>query len=802
MGPSGMFRTIRFKLAAAFAVAVLAAVTIGIVAVLVVRSTGDLVIRMYDQPLQAINYARLAQTNFVTLDLMVDRALKSPDGLPDTFREDLEINDEDFLASLAVAEERGLNPEIRNYIARIRTQNQAWMAVVRKLTDMAANAPDHQAYMTHMEELGSGIINNLEIVTQMAAEDGYRFRLSAEETIEQTADRTTFLILALFTLVVGITIALIRNIVTPLNRLTRATIQLAGGDMDVRVPHTTRRDEIGSVAGALGVFKGAMEVVREAQEKAEAATRAKSEFLAMMSHEIRTPMNGVLGLTRLLLRSGLNEEQAKLATTVLQSGQSLLRILNDILDFSKLEAGKADIEILDFELVSLLAGTTMLMRNRAEEKELWLREEVDEHLPSYLKGDPNRLRQVMLNLVGNAIKFTEAGGVTLRARALAEPARLRVEVVDTGIGISDAARAKLFGSFVQADSSITRRFGGTGLGLAICKKLVEAMGGAIGVDSVMGQGSTFWFEIPLVEGSPVTGDPAGDFDSNMVRPLRILVADDNAVNRKVMAGALAEHGHMVVFAEDGQVAVDVVSAADPPLDLVLMDVHMPRMDGMSAARAIRALPGPASGVMIVAATASVGTNGIQRCMDAGMNAYVSKPIDPANLFKVIQRLFPDGESGTGESARAAVDASTLPVPDDMDMAEAGGTANSLLTGTTPFMVEMLDEMADSMGPDMALDLIDTFLSILPEVEPDLFPMEGAPDPHQVGEVAHSLKSAAGSLGMAQVYRTAAAAEAAGHEGDAAALEEILPALRQDLDEGLAWLHAQRERFATAMAGAV
>lgn len=786
-----MFRTIRFKLAAAFAVAVLAAVTIGVVAVLVVRSTGDLVIRMYDQPLQAINYARLAQTNFVTLDLMVDRALKSPNGLPENFREDVEINAEDFMASLAVAEERGLNPEIRTYTARIREQNAAWLAAVRQLMDMQGTSPDHGAAMEGMEKLGAGIITNLEIVTQMAAEDGYRFRLSAEQTIKAAADQTTLLIAALFTLVVGITIALIRNIVTPLNRLTRATIQLAGGDMDVAVPHTARRDEIGSVAGALGVFKGAMEVVREAQEKAEAATRAKSEFLAMMSHEIRTPMNGVLGLTRLLLRSGLNEEQAKLATTVLQSGQSLLRILNDILDFSKLEAGKADIEILDFELVSLVAGTTMLMRNRAEEKDLWLREEVDAGLPPYLKGDPNRLRQVMLNLVGNAIKFTESGGVTLRAYASGEGTRLRVEVADTGIGITEAARTKLFGSFVQADSSITRRFGGTGLGLAICKKLVEAMGGTIDVDSVQGQGSTFWFEIPLVQGSAVTADAGGDYGEHAVRPLRILVADDNAINRKVLAGALAEHGHDLLFAEDGETAVAMVRDADPPLDLVLMDVHMPRMDGMTATRAIRALPGPASGVLIVAATASVGGNGVQRCLDAGMNAYVSKPIDPANLFKVIQRLFPEGGAPATEANADS----------DAEMMEAGATAGALLTGTEPFVAGMLDEMADSMGPDMALDLIDTFLSILPEVEPDLFRTDGTPEPQQVAEVAHSLKSAAGSLGLAQVYRTAAAVEAAGQQGDSVALLSLLSQLRLDLDEGVAWLRERRAIFDAAMAGA-
>jgi CheY-like chemotaxis protein len=243
----------------------------------------------------------------------------------------------------------------------------------------------------------------------------------------------------------------------------------------------------------------------------------------------------------------------------------------------------------------------------------------------------------------------------------------------------------------------------------------------------------------------------------------------------------------------------MVRAADPPLDLVLMDVHMPRMDGMSAARAIRALPGPASGLKIVAATASVGTNGIQRCMDAGMNAYVSKPIDPANLFKVIQRLFPDGDGVAGEPALIATDMDAMSAPSDMEMAEAGGTANKLLTGTEPFAPEMLDEMADSMGPDMALDLIDTFLSILPEVEPDLFPAKGAPDPHQVAELAHSLKSAAGSLGLAQVYRAAAAAETAGNEGDAEALEEILSTLRRDLDEGLVWLNVQRDRFAAAMA---
>jgi signal transduction histidine kinase/CheY-like chemotaxis protein/HPt (histidine-containing phosphotransfer) domain-containing protein len=914
-----MWMNIRSKLASAFAVALFLSLGIGAIGGLSVRDTGRLVLDMYDRPLQAINYARSAQTSFVILDLEVERALRSDKAPSKEFMDELQQRNGDFLTDLQIAEERGIDPDIPTYANLVRSQNIAWLKEAQEAMapDMAAAEREQRRLV--LESSAEAIISNLEFITQIAAQDGYKFRQDAETAVADTQSRVILAAATSLGLMLIVTIFLIRDIVVPLKDITKVTVRLSSGDLETKVPYDARRDEIGAVARALGIFRTAMLDVSDARKKAEEATKAKSEFLAMMSHEIRTPMNGVLGLTRLLLKTRLDQEQKKLASTVLESGQSLLRILNDILDFSKLEAGKADIEILDFELASLVAGTGMLLRNRADEKGLWFKESVSHELPGYLKGDPNRIRQVLLNLVGNAIKFTEKGGVSVHCRAVAAPdagalsdadkTMVRIEVQDTGIGISEQARQRLFSSFAQADSSITRRFGGTGLGLAICKKLIEAMGGRIGVDSEPGQGSCFWFEIPLIIGSAAAVSAAAEKEElSIPDQLRILIADDNLVNRKVLAGLLGEKRHRIAFAENGEEAVSAVMQANPGFDLILMDVHMPKMDGMTATRQIRAMGEATKDILIIAATASVSSEGIQRCLAAGMNGYINKPIDPANLNATLNRLFAHASmrtdagvvSGQGVSVamdevrssigkttrtRAAdslPDAFDIPANDpcaihaDLDLdrewtktqgvtgdAEEENALDAVIPVSFPFAFgapatpptaleekevlaleplaldamleeewqeegdtiaengssplalmdeatgpsdvdadacdqEVIDGMVRDMGVEIALDLIDTFAAILPDLTPALTSMpEASLDCEAIKEAAHSLKSAAGSLGLMLVYRRATAVEKAGKDGDAALCAALLPLLERDLAEGVAWLDEQRGKLASA-----
>jgi signal transduction histidine kinase/CheY-like chemotaxis protein len=380
---------------------------------------------------------------------------------------------------------------------------------------------------------------------------------------------------------------------------------------------------------------------RHAEEQAkaaEAANKMKSEFLAMMSHEIRTPMNGILGMVQLLADTPLTEPQKDYVATISQSGEGLLTIIDDILDFSKLEAHRMQLESVTFDLRRLIEATLAMIRLRAEAKGLTLVAEISAEIPTALRGDPTRLRQVLLNFLGNAVKFTEHGGITLRAETMGtsqDRVCLWFGVTDTGIGIPNIAQRKLFSAFSQADSSISRRFGGTGLGLAISQRLVGLMGGEIGVESQPGQGSTFWCTLWFGLAKAGSAPEALPTTLPELAPLNILLAEDNAVNCKVATAILRKFGHRVAVAMDGEQAVAAVVAG--AFDLVLMDVQMPGMDGLQAARKLREggylLP-------IIALTANVLSEDRDKALEAGMNGYVSKPFTPQTLFAEIAKHVP------------------------------------------------------------------------------------------------------------------------------------------------------------------
>jgi signal transduction histidine kinase/CheY-like chemotaxis protein len=382
--------------------------------------------------------------------------------------------------------------------------------------------------------------------------------------------------------------------------------------------------------------KRAERMLIHAKDKAEEMARVKANFLATMSHEIRTPMNGVLGMLHLLTGSPLTHEQRDHLETAQSSARALLAIINDILDFSKLEAGQMKLEAADFDLGRLMDEMMALMRGAALDKGLTLRSQVGDGVPRHIVGDPTRLRQVLTNLLGNAIKFTESGGVVVSVEAEpgGAPTRLRFEVMDTGIGIEPAAAPALFSEFVQADSSITRRFGGTGLGLSICKRLVEMMGGEIGFDSIPGEGTTFHFTLPLAVAATDQTAKTAEVDDPHLPSLAVLVAEDNPVNQKLATALLKRWGQRVTLANNGAEAI--AALARQPFDVVLMDVHMPGIDGLEATRRIRAMTGPVAAIPIIAMTADVLDGDALLCLEAGMDDYVSKPVEPARLLAALK----------------------------------------------------------------------------------------------------------------------------------------------------------------------
>jgi PAS domain S-box-containing protein len=518
--------------------------------------------------------------------------------------------------------------------------------------------------------------------------------------------------------------------------------------------------------------------LRERARLAAEANRAKSTFLAMMSHEIRTPMNAVLGLTTVLLGDGLSSSQQQMVSVIRESGEALLRILDDILDYSKLDAGRLTFEAIPFSPATLTHEAVSVHGPAAMAKGLSISAAVDPNIPETLMGDAGRIRQVLMNLVSNAVKFTDAGAVVIQARSADnEDGTVSVtwDVRDTGIGISEEKLSRLFEEFVQADDSITRRFGGTGLGLAISRRIVEQMGGEIHAESEPGLGSTFRFRLALARAAcpAVAAEPPHAHAvalravlRQLGRPARLLVAEDNPTNQFVLEQLLRSFDVTVDVVGDGEAAVAAASAR--PYDAACMDMRMPKMDGLEATRAIHRLDGAAATMPIIALTANAFPSDVKACLDAGMAHFVAKPISRDLLCQaLVSALSGACQAAIGVPQDAAVERPAA-IPPALDPSALGMLTDALGRNTVLRMVEIFCGETDARLARFA---------------------SGTLDAGDLREEMHALKGTAATVGALRLSWLAAAAEAQLERGLGKEMAELadLSAAFDAYAEGLARL---------------
>ena len=535
---------------------------------------------------------------------------------------------------------------------------------------------------------------------------------------------------------------------------------------------------------------GALAQSQELAEAAQQAARAKAEFLATMSHEIRTPLSGIVGMLDILRASGLPAEQIAHAEVADRCAKNLLALVNDILDFSKMEAGAMVVESIDFRPREVIGRAADVLAPQAHAKGLTVQTSVDPALDPALRGDPARLRQILLNLISNAVKFTETGKVEVGA-AVAErdgAAVVRYWVRDTGIGLSPRAKERLFLPFAQADGSTTRKYGGTGLGLAISKQLVELMAGEFGVESIEGQGSTFWFTLPLLPGSearllesavpqhqPAAASP---FAARFVMPPRVLVAEDNDVNQRIARLQLRRIGIDPIVASNGREAIEAFQGSRP--DIILMDCQMPGVDGFEATRAIRRLErGTGTRVPIVAMTANAVHGDREACLAAGMDDYLAKPVS----FDGIQRAL--GAWLPGFVAEAG-DAGPDTVPTTAEMEEPTMT---ILEAETLTALQALSDDDD----DLLQELVDIYLAEAPALIRAIRAASAEGDAEGLERAAHSLKGSSANMGALRLASKALALEELGRAGSIDGASELaaeLDALFEEASGALtSWLSA-------------